>query len=54
MLLIIFLGETLNSLSSHTEIIEDTIFQFGNGPFPCLNKATSHYKKDNSSKKTLK
>lgn len=45
-LYIIFLGETLDSLNSNNEIINNAAIQFGKGPFPCLNKAATHYKKD--------
>lgn len=45
-LLITFLGETLRSINSFNQIIDDSILQFGKGPFPCLNKAASHYKEN--------
>lgn len=43
-LLTLYLGESLSSLKtiSHKNIIGP----FGRGPFPCLNKASSHYKID--------
>jgi hypothetical protein len=45
-LLITFLGETLGSINSFSKVIADSIQQFGKGPFPCLNKAASHYKEE--------
>jgi hypothetical protein len=45
-LLFEFLGETLDSINSHKELVEDSILEFGKGPFPCLNKAALHYKED--------
>jgi len=43
-LLIIFLGETLESFSNKTAIHSSN--PFGHGPFPCLNCAAEHFKRE--------